>query len=118
MQSEIVKIGSYVLLPVPMELFEEIGLNPMDVMQFSVADEKIIIEKVTDDDFVCDGDCESCPFNEEDCDGNCENCPCGEYCEDADEKCLVSDSCEKCPYHCPHCGECLCDENKEDFEDE
>lgn len=118
MQSKIVKIDSSVLLPVPVELFEEIGLNPMDTIQFSAEDGKIIIEKVTDTDFVCDGDCDNCPFDEEDCDGDCESCPCRQACEDDENECRVSESCDDCRYHCPHCGECLCDFDEEEFEDE
>lgn len=83
MQSKTVK-NDMVLLPVPMELFDEIGIEPMDAVQMSIADGKIIIEKVTDADFVCDGDCNNCPFDEEDCDGDCESCPCNQECDESD----------------------------------
>lgn len=70
------------LLPVPMELLEEIGLGELDVMQMSVAEGRLIIEKADSADYECDGDCENCPFAELDCDGDCAHCPC---CRDCDE---------------------------------
>lgn len=116
MQSKTVK-NDMILFPIPKDLLDEIGLDPMEVVQMSVADGKLIIEKAEDtDDFVCDGDCDSCPFGDTDCDEDCENCPCAEVC-DENADCRVSESCDECPYCCPHCGECLCEETEDD-EDE
>jgi hypothetical protein len=36
------------------------------------------------EEFVCDGDCESCPVADSDCDGECLSCPCYANCEDSD----------------------------------
>ena len=36
--------------------------------------------------FVCDGDCEGCPFVADDCDGNCADCPCQSACDRVNEK--------------------------------
>lgn len=68
------------LISVPLELLEEIDLCPMDVIQMSVSDGRLIVEKATDTDFECDGDCENCPFIADDCVGVCELCPCGGNC--------------------------------------
>ena len=37
--------GEMILFPIPRELLEEIGLSEMDVIQMSVANDKLIIEK-------------------------------------------------------------------------
>mgnify|MGYP000903198268 FL=1 len=87
MQNTTVKSDGMVLLPVPLDLLDDIGLDPMDVIQMSAHDGKLIIEKVVDDDFKCDGDCENCPFHEVDCDGDCENCPCFDECDESEELC-------------------------------
>ena len=36
------------------------------------------------DDFVCGGNCDTCPLNEVDCDGDCEDCPCCERCDESE----------------------------------
>lgn len=74
--------ATLVPIAVPLELLSEIGLEPMDAMQMQVVDERLIIEKLADDDFECDEDCENCPF-EDCCDGNCGSCPC--YCPCCEE---------------------------------
>lgn len=56
-----------VLFPIPTELLEEVGLDEMDVIQMSVSDNKLIIEKADTDGFICDGDCRNCP-----CSGSCD----------------------------------------------
>jgi hypothetical protein len=50
------------LLPVPTALLEEVGITPEGVLQFYVADGKLIIEPLTD----CDGNCDGCSFDEGD----------------------------------------------------
>ena len=87
MQNTTVKSDGLVLLPVPLDLLDEIGLDPMDVIQMSVVDSKLIIEKVVYDDFECNRDCENCPFYEIDCDGDCDNCPCFDECEESEGLC-------------------------------
>lgn len=56
MQNTTIKSDGLILLPVPLDLLDEIGLNPMDVIQMSAHDGKLIIEKVIDNDFKCNGD--------------------------------------------------------------
>lgn len=83
--------GEFIVIPIPRELLLEIGV-PEDEnghltevpFQFTVVGKKLIIEQVTDRDFECDGDCESCPFYDIDCDGDCENCPCSEGCDESE----------------------------------
>lgn len=79
------KVNQYILIPVPLEDVIDAELDLSGIIQTTVADGKIIIE--TPDisgEYVCDGDCESCPLNETDCDGDCENCPCNESCDESE----------------------------------
>ena len=87
MQNTTVKSDGMVLLPVPLDLLDEISLDPMDVIQMSIVNGKLIIEKVVDDDFKCDGNCEKCPFFEIDCNGDCDNCPCFDECDEREDLC-------------------------------
>ncbi|HCA30204.1 MAG TPA: hypothetical protein DEP23_11875 [Ruminococcaceae bacterium] len=87
MQNTTVKSDGMVLLPVPLDLLDDIGLDPMDVIQMSAVDGKLVIEKVVDDDFKCDGNCENCPFFEIDCNGDCDNCPCFDECDEREDLC-------------------------------
>ena len=73
-----------VLLSVPAELLEEIGLEEMDVLQMSTMNGKLIIEKADAEGYICDGDCEGCPFVGLDCDGNYERCPCRGRCDEGE----------------------------------
>ncbi len=81
------KVNEYLLLSIPLDMLEEAGISEESVIQMSAAGGKILIEAVSRDDaenFMCDGDCESCPLNTTDCDGDCESCPCSEYCEESE----------------------------------
>lgn len=73
-----------VLLSVPAELLDEIGLDEMDVIQMGVTDGKLVIEKADSEDYACDGDCDSCPFGDMDCDGDCASCPCSYICDESE----------------------------------
>lgn len=103
--------NDYILFSIPKELLDEIELDPMDVVQMSVADGRLIIEKADAEDYVCDGDCENCPFGNTDCNRDCGNCPGKNECDDFDDSfhCRISESCDECPYCCPNCGDCLYD---------
>lgn len=75
----------FALISVPTDLLSEAGIHEGKLLQMSVADGKLIIEPVNDlSDFVCGGDCESCPIGETDCDGDCENCPCADECDESE----------------------------------
>ena len=78
--------GEMILFPIPRELLEEIGLSEMDVIQMSVANDKLIIEKAHTEGFVCNGECDSCPLAELDCVGDCESCPCSSWCEESEDE--------------------------------
>lgn len=78
--------GEMILFPIPCELLDEIGLGEMEVIQMSVANDKLIIEKAHTEGFVCDGDCNGCPLAELDCDGDCESCPCSSWCEESEDE--------------------------------
>lgn len=81
------------LFPIPFELLDEIGLDPMDVIQMSVVDGKLIIEKAVDGDFECDGECDECPFSDIECNNDCEGCPCVSECDNdnSDEEMTLYD---------------------------
>ena len=74
-----------VMLAVPAEMLLEAGIFEGDPMQMYVEGCRLIIENLDDtDDFVCDGECNDCPFNEIDCDSECNDCPCSYVCDDAE----------------------------------
>lgn len=67
------KVTDYLLLSIPLDMLEEAGIREESVIQMSAAGGKILIKAVSHEDaenFVCDGDCESCP--------------CSEYCEESE----------------------------------
>lgn len=73
------------LLAVPAEMLLEAGVFENDSIQMYVEGRRLIIEKLDDtDNFICDGECAGCPFNETDCDGECESCPCSDDCDDSE----------------------------------
>lgn len=75
----------FVLLSIPAEMLIETGIFEGSAFQMSMDGKKLVIESTEEpEDFVCGGDCESCPLNQTDCDGNCEECPCFAVCEDAE----------------------------------
>lgn len=83
MQSE--KVNEYLLLSVPLDMLAEAGISEESVIQMSATEGKIVIEAVADfGDFVCDGDCESCPVNGTECDDDCEHCPCAYKCDESE----------------------------------
>ena len=72
----------YVLFSIPIDLLEEAGISEESIVQIPAGKGQIIIDTVDDvSDFVCDGDCESCPVDQTDCDEDCSRCPCKEHCE-------------------------------------
>ena len=80
------KIEEFVLITVPKELSEEIGITENSVLQIYADGNKLVIERLTDTgEIVCGGDCENCPINETDCDVNCEDCPCYKNCEEEEK---------------------------------
>ena len=81
MQSE--KVNEYLLLSIPLDMLADAGISEESVIQMSAMDGRIMIEAVTDSrDYVCDGDCESCPVNVIDCDNDCKHCPCAVKCDE------------------------------------
>lgn len=76
----------FVLISVPFEVFEDAGIGDGSVMNITMEDGKIVIERVEtkDCDIVCSGNCEDCPAFYIDCDGDCEACPCYENCDEGE----------------------------------
>ena len=78
------KVNKFVLLPVPLEDCAAAGICEGCILQSYTENGRLIISRVTKEDFICDNDCESCPMSDVDCDGDCRNCPCVNNCEDAE----------------------------------
>lgn len=80
------KIGTeMVLLSVPLEALNEAGIRTDGILEMYADGNRLVIQNADDPgDFVCDGDCESCPMSEIDCTGDCEDCPCSENYDDAE----------------------------------
>lgn len=85
--------GDYVSIGIRKDLLFEIGAKADDngnvdentCYEVYTDGDKIVIKILKDtDNFVCDGNCESCPIAETDCTGDCESCPCFKECEDAE----------------------------------
>lgn len=80
------KIGTEMaLLSVPLEALAEAGIQADGILEMYADGNRLIIQNAVEtDDFVCDGDCESCPMSETDCTGDCDDCPCNADCDDAE----------------------------------
>lgn len=78
------KVNKFVLLPVPLEDCAAAGICEGCILQSYTENGRLIISRVSKEDFICDNDCESCPIADVDCDGDCRNCPCVNNCEDAE----------------------------------
>ena len=71
MQKAKPQMMDYVLLPIPEEIADELGLDPFSTIQFTISRGRLIIEPI-------DADCSMVCF------GNCNHCPGRKFCEDAD----------------------------------
>ena len=66
----------------PVEVLEESGLDLSAVLELEAGEGALVIRNATGmESFVCDGECEDCPFMVDDCDGNCDDCPCQSACD-------------------------------------
>ena len=81
-------MSEFMFLPIPAEDYDALGISAGAVLQTSLNERgDLIIHVVTDDEleeFVCNGDCGSCPLADSDCDGECLSCPCYANCDDSD----------------------------------
>ena len=74
-------------IAIPMEVLEDSGLDLSAVLELEAGEGALVIRNATGgESFVCDGDCEGCPFVADDCDGNCADCPCQSACDRVNEK--------------------------------
>ncbi len=80
------KVNEFILVAVPLDTLIESGVDINGIMQIIPSNGKLIINNIIDaSDYVCDGDCDNCPFNDIDCDGDeCDLCPCYEFCDDTE----------------------------------
>ena len=68
---------------IPTEMLVEAGITANAVLEMYVDNGAFVIHKVEDvGGYVCDLDCENCPFCYTECEDDCEECPCREHCED------------------------------------
>ncbi len=80
------KAAAFVMVPIPLEVLEESGIDIGDLVQFAAGDGIVVMETVTDlSGFVCDGDCENCPVDQVECGGDCQHCPCSEECDESED---------------------------------
>lgn len=71
------------LIGIPTELLDEAGIGEDSIIEMFASDGNIVIRKTEDtEEFICDLDCENCPFNFAECEDDCEDCPCRENCDD------------------------------------
>jgi len=76
------KKSSMSVICIPTEMLVEAGITANAVLEMYVDNGAIVIHKVEDvGGYVCDLDCENCPFCSTECEDNCEECPCREHCE-------------------------------------
>lgn len=73
-------------VPIPTEQWEALKINSSTILESFVNEEGyLVIRPLEDtDDYICDGDCEGCPIEDNECDGNCESCPCRCHCDDSE----------------------------------
>ncbi len=99
----------------PEEAIRLLGINEDTVFETYFEDGSLVIRPISEDDLSveakkvtssCDGDCETCIFEE------C--CPYEEDEEDNDDDCFPgSEECEYCEYYCRHCKKCTLDEQED-----
>ena len=81
-------MAEFKFLPIPAEDYDALGISSDTILETRITDDGVlIIRPVTDDDldeFICSGDCNSCPVAHTDCDGDCFCCPCYACCDDSD----------------------------------
>ena len=57
-----IELEECVLMPIPLELLEEVGLGPFDTIQMTVSRGRLIIEPTdVPQNMVCYGNCRRCP---------------------------------------------------------
>jgi hypothetical protein len=82
------KMAEFMLIPIPAEDYNALGITPNSILQTYVTpDGTLQIRAVSPgelEEFVCGGDCESCPVAVTDCDGECFACLCYANCGDSD----------------------------------
>ena len=64
----------------PTEIILESGIQEADSLEITATAGKIVIERINEEKFVCDGDCDNCPIADDECDGDCKECPCFDNC--------------------------------------
>ena len=60
-----VKGTASVLIAVPFEQMNEVGIEDGSVLQMYTENGKLVIEPLRDPELVCDGKCEACPLTKQ-----------------------------------------------------
>lgn len=75
----------FVMVPIPLEVLEESGINAGDLVQFTAGNGALIMESMVDfHDIVCDGNCDNCPVDQTECNNACGSCPCCDGCDESE----------------------------------
>lgn len=62
MQKPIIELNESVLMPIPLALLEEVGIDPFDTIQMYISRGRLIIEPTESDcTMICFGNCRRCP---------------------------------------------------------
>jgi hypothetical protein len=71
-------------IQIPAEMFDALGLRKNDTLEVFSPDDGVLVLRVLHDggNYICDGDCGNCPFDDTECDGKCDGCPCSDYCDE------------------------------------
>ena len=81
-------MAEFKFLPIPTEDYDALGITADTVLQTGFNENgDLVIHAVTGEEleeFVCNGNCRSCPLADIDCDGECLSCPCYANCDDSD----------------------------------
>jgi hypothetical protein len=92
MKERSLKMAEFMLIPIPAEDYNALGITPNSILQTYVTPDTppgtggtLQIRAVTQgelEEFVCGGDCEGCPVAGTDCENDCNGCPCCDNCDD------------------------------------
>ncbi|MDD4164466.1 MAG: hypothetical protein PHD66_04495 [Eubacteriales bacterium] len=74
---------SVVMIPVPSGILSDAGLDENAILEFFAEDGRLVIQRADTSDYVCDGDCGTCPLDDTDCESDCDSCPCQDQCEES-----------------------------------
>jgi len=91
-------MAEFMFLPIAAEDYEALGITEDSVIQTYLTDDGALVVRPINgedlEDFICGGDCESCPIAGTDCDGDCFGCPCFAHCDEVEEAAAPESVCK------------------------